>query len=68
MSLSSLEDGDRLALLLLGGGRTDRGAGVGGTTELVSNLKPASNPSFSETQKKYKEQSVRLKVENVLGW
>jgi hypothetical protein len=31
-SLSSLDDGARLALLRVGAARTDRGAGVGGTT------------------------------------
>jgi hypothetical protein len=52
-SLSSLEDGARLAFLLEGaGGRTDRAAGVGGTAWLVSNLKLPSNPSFSVEQQK----------------
>ena len=50
-SLSSLDDGARLALLLVGGARTERGAGVGGTTGLASNLMPLSSPSFPETTK-----------------
>ena len=48
-SLSSLDDAARLALLLAGGARTDRGgAGVGGTTVLAaSSLTPPANPSCS---------------------